>query len=151
LWSASGTQLATVTFGTETSSGWQSATFNTPVAITKNTTYVVSYHTDDGNYSATSGGLSNAVDSPPLHTLAGGGLYRYGAHAFPTTASSANYWVDLVFVLPPDTTAPTITAVTPSDGATSVATSVKPTATFSEGVQPATVSFTMKNAANATV
>ena len=35
---------ATVTFTGETASGWQQATFATPVAITANTTYVVSYY-----------------------------------------------------------------------------------------------------------
>src|SRR5262249_18727837 len=34
LWSASGTRLATVTFSGEAASGWQQATFATPVAIT---------------------------------------------------------------------------------------------------------------------
>ncbi len=45
LWTAGGTLLGTVTFTGETASGWQQATFANPIAITANTTYVVSYHT----------------------------------------------------------------------------------------------------------
>ena len=45
--------LGSVTFGAETPSGWQTATFPTAVAIAPNTDYVISYHTDVGNYAAT--------------------------------------------------------------------------------------------------
>ncbi len=40
LWKADGTQLATVTFTGESASGWQVATFATPVSISANTTYI---------------------------------------------------------------------------------------------------------------
>src|SRR3954454_17118426 len=52
LWSLTGTRLATVTFTNETPSGWQLATFSSPVPIAADTTYVVSYHTNVGSYSA---------------------------------------------------------------------------------------------------
>jgi hypothetical protein len=42
LWSSNGTKLAEVTYMNETSAGWQSATFSTPVAIQANTTYIIS-------------------------------------------------------------------------------------------------------------
>jgi Domain of unknown function (DUF4082)/Bacterial Ig-like domain len=48
LWSSTGTKLATVTFTSETATGWQQAMFSTPVAITANTVYVVSYHSNAG-------------------------------------------------------------------------------------------------------
>jgi hypothetical protein len=103
LWTASGTLLGTVTFTDETASGWQQATFATPIAIRANTTYVVSYHTNTGYFAATSGGLTAAVDRAPLHALSnrtagGNGVYRYGAaSAFPNqTWKAANYWVDVV-------------------------------------------------------
>ncbi|NUR52826.1 MAG: DUF4082 domain-containing protein, partial [Acidobacteria bacterium] len=48
LWSSTGTRLATVTFGSETASGWQQASFSTAVQITANTTYIISYHTNVG-------------------------------------------------------------------------------------------------------
>src|SRR5262249_13941998 len=46
LWSANGNLLATGTFSGETSSGWQQLSFSSPVAVTAQTTYVVSYHTN---------------------------------------------------------------------------------------------------------
>jgi hypothetical protein len=103
LWSSTGTLLATATFTNETPSGWQQANFPTPVAVTANTTYVVSYHTDVGHYSATPsyfGGVG--VDNPPLHVPAGGGVYGYGpGSVFPSnTFNGTNYWVDVVFTRP---------------------------------------------------
>ena len=68
--SSSGTLLGSATFTNETASGWQQVIFGTPVAVTANTTYVASYHTPTGHYSASSGYFANAgVDAPPLHAL----------------------------------------------------------------------------------
>src|SRR4029077_4848636 len=50
LWSRAGALLGTATFTGETASGWQQANFASPVAISSNTTYVASYHTDVGGY-----------------------------------------------------------------------------------------------------
>ncbi len=103
LWTASGTLLGTVTFTGETASGWQQATFATPIAIKANTTYVVSYHTNTGRYAATAPGLTAAVHRAPLHapsnsTAGGNGVYRQGATGFPNqTWNASNYWVDVVF------------------------------------------------------
>ncbi|WP_237563610.1 DUF4082 domain-containing protein [Arthrobacter sp. H-02-3] len=103
LWSASGTLLASVTFSGETASGWQQASFSSPVSITANTTYVVSYQAPNGFYSANSGYFSSAADNVPLHGLASGtdganGVYNYGATAFPTSSyNNTNYWVDVIF------------------------------------------------------
>ena len=52
LWTASGTLKATAVFSSETLSGWQEVSFPSPVAIEANTTYVASYHTNLGHYSA---------------------------------------------------------------------------------------------------
>jgi hypothetical protein len=105
LWSNAGTRLATATFTGETASGWQQVNFATPVAITANTVYVASYHTDVGHYSGDNNYFATAgVDNPPLHALrdgvsGGNGLYIGGPSAFPTnTYQSNNYWVDVVFV-----------------------------------------------------
>ena len=43
---------------------------------------------------------------------------------------------------PPDTTPPTITGLTPADGATGIAATISPTVTFSEPINPATVTTT---------
>ncbi len=104
LWTNGGQLLASATFTSETASGWQQVTFSSPVAVSANTTYVVSYHTNTGNY-ADSGSYFNGagVDAWPLHALASGvdgpnGLYAYGASQFPTQSYQAsNYWVDVVY------------------------------------------------------
>jgi hypothetical protein len=106
LWSSTGQLLATATFTNETASGWQQVSFPTPVQISANTTYVISYHTTSGFYSADGGGFATSVDNYPLHGLANGtdgtnGVYVYGASAFPTNSyNSTNYWVDVVITVP---------------------------------------------------
>ena len=109
LWSNTGTLLASATFTAETASGWQQVSFASPVAISANTPYVVSYHVDTGHYSADSGYFAaSATNAPPLHALVDGsasganGVYGYGTGAvFPTGSyHSANYWVDVVFTSP---------------------------------------------------
>ena len=105
LWSSTGTRLATATFTNETTAGWQQALFPAPVAIASNTVYVISYHANNGHYSADLNYFqAKGVDNPPLHAPANGvsggnGVYAYGASsAFPNrTYSAANYWVDVVF------------------------------------------------------
>ena len=121
LWTSTGTRLANVTFTNETASGWQQASFPTPVAINANTTYVASYHAPVGRYSGDTDYFATAgVINPPLRALADGvdgpnGVYGYGpSGTFPTGAwRSANYWVDVVFTstIGPDTTAPIISSV----------------------------------------
>jgi hypothetical protein len=144
LWTASGTLLASGTFSGESASGWQQLDFANPVAVTGGTTYVASYHTNAGHYAQTSNGLASAVTNGPLTALANGGVYAYGADAFPSsTFNASNYWVDAVFSQSAGTTPPTVTSVTPSSGATGVPVSVAPTATFSQAVVPNTVSFTV--------
>ncbi len=107
LWTNGGTRLAAVTFTGETSSGWQTATFASPVAVQAGTTYVISYHAPVGRYAsddwffATSG-----LTSWPLDALADwrdgrNGVSQRGAQIrFPATgaARSNNYWVDVLFV-----------------------------------------------------
>src|SRR5262249_3804755 len=148
--------LASATFSGESASGWQQVTFGTPVNITAGVTYVASYHTTTGHYS--NDGFyfgKSGVDQWPLHALADGvdgpsGVYLYGTGGFPTqTYLAANYWVDVVFALPtPDTTPPTVTAVTPANGATNVSPSTSVTATFSEAMNASTITtstFTLRN------
>ena len=105
LWSSSGTRLATVTFSGESASGWQQMNFAAPVAISANTVYVASYHTNVGHYSDDLNYFTGkGVDNPPLHLLADGvsganGVYAYGAGSvFPTLGYfGSNYWVDVAF------------------------------------------------------
>lgn len=105
LWTATGTKLASATFSAESASGWQQVNFATPVAITANTVYVASYHTNGGHYSDDMNFFSGkGADNAPLHALADGtsgfnGLYAYGSSStFPNQGYNAsNYWVDVVF------------------------------------------------------
>ena len=57
IWSATGTQLASVTFTNETASGWQQMSLPTPLAIAGNTSYVVSVNTGNSFYVVTAHGL----------------------------------------------------------------------------------------------
>jgi hypothetical protein len=100
LWTAGGAQLATATFTGETAGGWQQTTFAAPVAVTAGQTYVASYHTDAGFYSATSGFFASDHVSGPLTAPAGGnGVFAYGADGlFPSGSFNAtNYWVDVLY------------------------------------------------------
>ncbi|MBH8563571.1 DUF4082 domain-containing protein [Nostoc sp. CENA67] len=149
LWSSTGTQLATATFNNETTSGWQQVDFSSPVAITANTVYVASYHTNVGRYASDDGYFASAgVDNAPLHALrngdsGGNGVYSYSSTStFPTsTFQSTNYWVDVVFTTSttPDTTPPTVSVTTPSNGATNVSVGGSVTATFSEAMDSTTI------------
>ena len=78
------------------------------MAIAANTTYVASYHTTSGVYSAEANYFNGSgFYNPPLRFLADGvdgptGVYAYGAGGFPTLAGgSANYWVDVVYTTAP--------------------------------------------------
>ena len=80
---------------TQTGTGWRTATFATPVAVTAGTTYTASYHAPVGRWSTTSVSYSGAYTSGPLTVPANGGVTGTG-DVRPTTASSTNYWVDVV-------------------------------------------------------
>lgn len=105
LWDGSGNNLASVTFTSESSSGWQTATFAQPVHIAANTTYVISYFAPEGNFSRDSGYFAAASHvNGPLTALQNGtdganGVYAYsGSSVYPSNPSSSdNYWVDVVF------------------------------------------------------
>lgn len=104
LWSASGQKLASATFRNETSSGWQSVAFSTPVAVNANTTYVASYFAPQGRYAKdsnyfTSSRVSGVLSAPGSDVGVTNGVYRYGSSSvFPqSTSQQSNYWVDVLF------------------------------------------------------
>ena len=150
LWTSTGTRLAGVTFTGESSSGWQTASFSTPVAITAGTTFVVSYLAPSGHYSASSAFFASAYSRGPLAAPSGSnGVYAYGQGGFPTgTYNSTNYWVDPIFVPVASSSAPTVTAQTPAAGSSSVPLTSAVTATFSVGVDPASVAITVTGKAS---
>lgn len=131
LWDAAGNRKAQVTFTDETESGWQSATFSTPVTITPNTTYVASYHAPKGRYSVTSGGLMTAATNSMLTALANdtsaNGVFTYTStpSTFPTGSfQGGNYWVDVLFA--PAGAPGQVTGVTATAGQSSATVSWTP-------------------------
>ncbi len=155
LYNTAGFALASATFSNETSSGWQTVTFSSPVAITPNTTYIAAYHTDTG-YAADPSYFDRQFDSLYLHavsdsTSGGNGLYRYTTTPLMPNSSfhATNYWVDVVYTLSStDLTPPTVTSTNPINNATAVALASTLSATFSEAVQSGTINFTLKDPAN---
>ncbi|MBI1282551.1 MAG: DUF4082 domain-containing protein, partial [Anaerolineaceae bacterium] len=106
LWTSTGTQLGAVTFTGETASGWQVASFASPIAVTANTVYVVSYHAPNGHYASDRPYFNTSgLTVTPLYALSnseapnGNGVYAYGsAGTFPNNSyQSTNYYVDVVF------------------------------------------------------
>ncbi|AWB91440.1 DUF4082 domain-containing protein [Aeromicrobium chenweiae] len=133
LWTASGTQLAEGTFTDESTSGWQTLTFDEPVEIAKNTEYVASYRAPAGMYSATPGDLAAERITAPLRTSANGGSYTYGS-GFPATRTSTSYLVDVVF----ERLAPqiAITAQDPPAGAVDVPRDTDIGVWFDDAIKP---------------
>jgi Domain of unknown function (DUF4082) len=97
IWSASGTLLASVIFGGETATGWQTANLSNALPIAANTTYIVSVNSNSA-YGATNQGLATSVVNPPLSTVADGANGVYGVPgSFPTlTYQNSNYFRDVV-------------------------------------------------------
>ena len=148
LWSASGTKLASGTFTNETASGWQTLTFASPVAITANTAYVVSYHAPTGRYSSDASYFAGPHTNYPLTGLAdatgaANGVYKYNSGVvFPTsTFHSTNYWVDVVFT----TTPPGGAAAKPALAHGPVPTGPVTSVTFPEPINPASLQITVES------
>jgi methionine-rich copper-binding protein CopC len=146
LWKSDGTQLATGTVTSESTAGWQEASFSAPVAITMNTTYIASYTAPSGRYSHVGGGLASAIVRSPLRSLSTGGRYSYGSGA-PLSSSSANYFVDPVFEYSADH-APEITSISPGDKATSVSRAGTVRVSFDRPIQAGTTKVTLKDPSN---
>ncbi len=116
LWSDSGSVLATTVFTGESRTGWQTALFSKPVAITAGHTYVASYLSPRGGYSADEQGLRSAITAGALTIPAGGGVYHYGTGGFPrSNYLNSNYYVDVVFTpRPGSATTPPVATPSPT-------------------------------------
>lgn len=134
LWSSSGQVLATGQTSSESASGWQTATFPSPVSIQANTIYVASYFTSSGAFSYSIGSFNNPLTAgaitAPSNTQAspGNGLFMQSSSStFPLTGGyGTNFWVDVQFE--PTATAPTgPTATTPAQFMPAWATNYTPT------------------------
>lgn len=139
LWTASGTELATATFVNESASGWQTVYFAQPVQVQAGTEYVASYRTTVGYYSATLGAFAGAgFTRGPLSVGNSAGAYTYGT-GFPSTPSTSNYFVDVVFVTDATGGLPeSVVSTSPVSGQTDVAVGavVSATLTGGNGVTP---------------
>ena len=147
LWSATGTRLASATFSNESASGWQQVIFSAPVPVTAGTTYVASYFAPNGHYAFDQTVFNNSgVDNAPLHALqsgmAGGdGVYAYGsASAFPSSSwNGSNYWVDLVYYQGNTSSAPSVSLVTPANGASGIGLGTPVTVSFTQPMDPSSI------------
>ena len=156
LWSIAGVPLATGTFTNETASGWQSLIFANPVAIAANTTYIASYHTNGSYCSTVYAFISTGVDNPPLHALRDGldgpnGVYVNNANGgvMPSlSATSSNFWVDVLFSTTPAQTVGSVTAIsgtpqtTPAGSSFGAALKAQVLDTSSNPIAGVTVTFT---------
>ena len=96
LWTVGGTQLATGTFTNESTTGWQTLTFDAPVSVTKNVEYVASYRTTVGKTP------TRPATSPTTCPAGRCGWRRTPARTptqpgFPGAQVGTNYLVDVVF------------------------------------------------------
>ncbi|GAA3579194.1 hypothetical protein GCM10022197_40850 [Microlunatus spumicola] len=105
LYSSTGQLLRQASFDAETSGGWQSVTFDTPVAVRAGSTYTAATFLPDGHYALTSG-WGWPDDGPDMVGLAG--TYNYGRGLeFPaSTYGRSNYFVDVTFQAGQPATAP---------------------------------------------
>jgi hypothetical protein len=144
VWTAAGTQLAQVTFATESASGWQQQTLGSPITLQPGTTYVVSVGFN-AVYSFTPGGLAAQIVSGPLRSVADGlnGVYGASAGSFPSLSwNSSNYFVDLEAIPAGDPGAPSVLSTTPTNGATGIARGATVNATFSRAMDATTITAT---------
>ena len=145
LWKDDRTELASVTFA-DSGTGWQTAMFSSPVAISAGSVYVASYYAPNGHYSANVGGFADTVVNTPLSSAGSGGVYFYG-NGFPNASYlGTNYYVDVLYT-PKDDGPPTVSDTTPGNGAEGAATATKPTATFADAVDPSTIAFSLTTGA----
>jgi len=150
LWTEGGTNLASVIFTNETSFGWQIAYLATPIEITANTNYIVSYFTPSGQFAYStpyfSTDVTNFVLTAPASTPAApNGVYLYTSSlSFPSNGSynpSYNYWTDIIFsaTLGPDTIPPSVISIYPTNNATGVPILENLSSTFGEPLDTNTI------------
>ncbi|XKH54825.1 DUF4082 domain-containing protein [Citricoccus nitrophenolicus] len=152
LWSADGTRLATASFPSGGSDGWQTTEFNEPVAVEAGSTYVVSYSAPNGHYAADPYYFSyRGIAAAPLTVAGGFGVSQGGVYdtngGFPASSyNSTNYYVDAVFEAG-DEAALSAGTPRPAHTANSVPVDTAVSAVLSRDVVPASVSITVKAAA----
>ncbi|MGZ3803656.1 MAG: DUF4082 domain-containing protein, partial [Pseudobdellovibrionaceae bacterium] len=102
IWSSTGQLLASVTFTSETASGWQQQLLLSPLSIQANTEYIVTVNTTNTYYVSTQFGLVTSIIHGNLSSVVGNNGVFGPVGQFPTqTWNSMNYFRDIVFVSGP--------------------------------------------------
>lgn len=91
-----GQKLAEVLFLGENAEGWQTARFNTPVALEPGVEYRVGLYSTTGRYAVDLGTLAQETTVGHFRLPANGSAFTY-SRGFPDTVATHNYWVDILF------------------------------------------------------
>jgi len=165
LWNAEGKRLATGTFAPSAANGWQDLTFSRPVTIGADRTYVASYYSPATRYAFDYGFFTQELTRGPVTALRSvdgdpNGVHCYDVATCPSFPAGgfrdSSYWVTPLWENPPgepfppppfpttspDAQPPSISAVTPSGGATEVGLRQAITIRFSEPVRAALLTRT---------
>ncbi|MBI4901294.1 MAG: DUF4082 domain-containing protein [Actinobacteria bacterium] len=145
LYGPTGTALASATASSETTVGWQSASFSTPVSLTVGTSYTAAVQFPQGGYPYAYGVFGSTLTVGPLTAPVGAGRYVYGA-GLPTNSVSTSYFVDPVFQTAPSVP-PVVAAGSPGNGARSVPINGSVTLTFNEPIATGTATVTLSSPA----
>jgi hypothetical protein len=94
IWTANGLLLASVLFTNETASGWQEAQLQTPLSITANVRYKVTYNVH-AVVAKTFDAFMTPITSGPL--VGWGSSFSTPAGSFPMTGSTSNLFADVRF------------------------------------------------------
>lgn len=102
----SGSPLRTVTFTGESASGWQEATFSSPLNVDANLTYIVAYYAPNGHFASDANYFSANPSAYPFEYNNQAGGFSSGAAGIKPndTTTATNYYVDPIFL--PDAGAP---------------------------------------------
>ncbi|MFD7311186.1 DUF4082 domain-containing protein [Promicromonospora sp. NPDC059942] len=152
LWSASGEQLARVQFTGETSTGWQEASFTTPVPVVGGQAYTVSYTAPNGGYTSTPWAFqTTGREAGPLTVPGGFSAPPAGLYGSPGTVpnqnwDNANYWVDAVYTTN-DSSPLVASSRTPVPGEVSVRLDAPVRITFSKSVVASSITMALTDQA----
>jgi len=110
IWSTTGQALATVTFASETPSGWQAQALSSPLTIAAGTPYVVTVNTTNTFYVATNYGLATKITNLDLSSVVGNnGLYGPPGQLPASMYENNSYFRDIYFVPTPTITVASVT------------------------------------------
>ena len=157
IWDAQGNLLATVNTTSETDYGWQEATLTTPLSVTKDQLYIISFGLSTGDYQATFGKLATPLASPGFtaypsndsrNMALGSGttnsVFMDTAGVYPSRPSNNNayYYIDAVFSKQSQDRLPlSVVSAEPTDNSYAISRSTPIRLTFSQMLNPATVNL----------